>query len=262
MQYEIGVKHRFSEDQVLELKAYWKDMFDYETSQTIRPSNPKYAHLSFNMYFNADYARSRGIEAILKSRLFTNWYVDLNFNYSIVTGKSSSPLDNLLVQAGQLSEKPLGENYMSWDRPLHMFTNISYSHPSMWGFSARLEYESGRRYTRSIQDTVITIGDKQFYDGPREDDRPYAFLSDATKNNIDVKVYKTVNLGQFKLKAYAEVENVLNDITPRRINPYTGRGYGPGEIYGYRLLNSPNPNEDPSHYSRPRSMEIGIQFIF
>ncbi|GIR57343.1 MAG: hypothetical protein CM15mP64_7550 [Candidatus Neomarinimicrobiota bacterium] len=106
------------------------------------------------MYFNADYARSRGIEAILKSRLFTNWYVDLNFNYSIVTGKSSSPLDNLLVQAGQLSEKPLGENYMSWDRPLHMFTNISYSHPSMWGFSARLEYESGRRYTRSIQDTL------------------------------------------------------------------------------------------------------------
>ena len=262
VQYEIGVKHRFSEDQVLELKAYWKDMFDYETSQTIRPSNPKYAHLSFNMYFNADYARSRGVEAILKSRFFTNWYVDLNFNYSIVTGKSSSPLDNLLVQAGQLSEKPLGENYMSWDRPLHMFTNVSYSHPSKWGISARLEYESGRRYTRSIQDTIITIDDKQFYDGPREDDRPYAFISDAAKKNIDIKIYKTIALGQFKLKTYAEIENVLNDVTPRRINPFTGRGYGPGEIYGYRLLNSPNPNEDPSRYTRPRSMEIGIQFIF
>ena len=262
VQYEIGVKHRFSEDQVVELKAYWKDMFDYETSQTIRPSNPKYAHLSFNMYFNADYARSRGIEAILKSRVLANWYVDLNFNYSIVTGKSSSPLDNLLVQAGQLSEKPLGENYMSWDRPLHMFTNISYSHPNLWGFSARLEYESGRRYTRSIQDTIIVIGDKQFYDGPREDDRPYAFLSDAAKNNIDIKIYKTINLGQYKLKMYAEIENAFNDLTPRRINPFTGRGYGSGEIYGYRLLNSPNPNEDPSRYSRPRSMEIGIQFIF
>ena len=38
VQYELGIKHRFSEDQVLELKAYWKDMFDYETSQTIRSS--------------------------------------------------------------------------------------------------------------------------------------------------------------------------------------------------------------------------------
>ena len=262
VQYELGVKHRFSEDQVLELKAYWKDMFDYETSQTIRPSNPKYAHLSFNMYFNADYARSRGVEAILKSRLFKNWYIDLNFNYSIVTGKSSSPMDNLLVQAGQLSEKPLGENYMSWDRPLHFFANLSYSHPSNWGVSARLEYESGRRYTRSIQDTVIYVGDRPYYEGPREDDRPYAYVGEIPSRNVDLKFYKTFKVGNFKLKSYLEVENVTNERIPRRINPYTGQGYGPGEIYGYRMANSPDPNLDPSRNRKLRSMEIGLQFIF
>ena len=262
VQYELGVKHRFSEDQVLELKAYWKDMFDYETSQTIRPSNPKYAHLSFNMYFNADYARARGIEAILKSRLFENWYVDLNFNYSIVTGKSSSPLDNLLVQAGQLSEKPLGENYMSWDRPLHVFANLNYSNPKNWGISARLEYESGRRYTRSIQDTVVYVGDKAYYQGPREDDRPYAYVSQIPNHNVDLKMHKTFNVGKFKLKSYFEIENLMNVKIPRRINPYTGRGYDPGEIYGYGLANSPNPNNDPSRYRKLRSTELGIQFIF
>ena len=262
VQYELGVKHRFSEDQVLELKAYWKDMFDYETSQTIRPSNPKYAHLSFNMYFNADYARARGIEAILKSRLLTNWYVDLNFNYSIVTGKSSSPLDNLLVQAGRLSEKPLGESYMSWDRPLHVFTNLSYSHPNNWGISARLEYESGRRYTRSIQDTIIYLGDRAYYEGPREDDRPYAYISEIPSKNIDIKLYKSIDIGELRLKTYLEIENVTDELIPRRINPFTGRGYGPGEIYGYYLANSPNPNLDPSRYRKPRSMEIGLQLIF
>jgi len=262
VQYELGVKHRFSEDQVLELKAYWKDMFDYETSQTIRPSNPKYAHLSFNMYFNADYARARGIEAILKSRLLNNWYIDLNFNYSIVTGKSSSPLDNLLVQAGQLSEKPLGENYMSWDRPLHFFTNLNYSHPSLWGVSARLEFESGRRYTRSIQDTIIYVDEKAYYDGPREDDRPYAYVSEIPKKNIDLKLYKTLIFKRFKIKTYAEIENLMDELIPRRINPYTGRGYDPGEIFGYQLTNSPNPNEDPSRYGRPRSIELGLQVIF
>jgi outer membrane receptor protein involved in Fe transport len=237
-------------------------MFDYETSQTISPSNPKYAHLSFNMYFNADYARSRGIEAILKSRLWKNWYVDLNFNYSIVTGKSSSPLDNLLVQAGQLSEKPLGESFMSWDRPIHIFTNISYNHPKNWGASARIEFESGRRYTRSIQDTIIYVNDKAYYDGPREDDRPYAFLSKDVKKNIEVKLYKTFNVSRFKIKSYIEIENVLNELTPRRVNPFTGRGYEPGETYGYFLANSPNPNLDPSRYNKPRTMEMGIQFIF
>ncbi|MBT5748653.1 MAG: TonB-dependent receptor [Candidatus Marinimicrobia bacterium] len=262
VQYELGVKHRFNEDQVLELKAYWKDMFDYETSQTIKPSNPKYAHLSFSMYFNSDYARARGIEAILKSRLWQNWFVDMNFNYSIITGKSSSPLDNLLVQAGQLSEKPLGENFMSWDRPFHFFTNLSYNHPKNWGASARIEFESGRRYTRSIIDTIINVNEKEYYEGPREDDRPYAYVSTDAKKNMDVKLFKTFMVSRFKIKSYLEIENVLNQQIPRRVNPYTGKGYEPGEIYGYNLANSPNPNTDPSRYNKPRTMEMGIQIIF
>ena len=261
VQYELGVKHRFSEDQVLELKAYWKDMFFYETSQTIQPSNPKYAHLSFNMYFNADYARARGIEAILKSRLLRNWYADVNFSYSIVTGKSSSPLDNLLVQAGQLSEKPLGENYMSWDRPIHFFINLSYNHPKNWGFSTRMEYESGRRYTRSIGG-IVNMNGQDYYDGVREDDRPYAYLSEIPNKNIDLKFYKTFDMKLMRMKTYFEIENLLDELTPRRINPYTGTGYNPGETYGYHLANSPNPNLDPSRFGKPRSIEVGIQLIF
>ena len=64
------------------------------------------------------------------------------------------------------------------------------------------------------------------------------------------------------LKTYVEIENVTGELIPRRINPFTGRGYDPGEIYGYYLANSPNPNLDPSRYRKPRSMEIGIQLIF
>ena len=262
VQYELGVKHKFSEDQVLELKAYWKDMFDYETSQTIRPSNPKYAHLSFSMYFNADYARARGIEALIKSRLFKNWYIDLNFNYSIVTGKSSSPNDNLLVQAGQIREKPLGESYMSWDRPFQFFTNLSYNHPKQWGFSGRVEFKSGRRYTRSIQDTILYQNDIPYYDGPREDDRPYAYISKLVEKNIELKVFKMVKLNNYKFKMYIEIDNLLNESIPRRINPYTGEGYDLGSIFGYNLVNSPNPNTDPSRFNRPRSIETGIQFNF
>ncbi len=262
VQYELGVKHKFSEDQILELKAYWKDMFDYETSQTIRPSNPKYAHLSFSMYFNADYARARGIEALIKSRLLKNWYIDLNFNYSIVTGKSSSPNDNLLVQAGQIREKPLGESYMSWDRPFQFFTNVSYNHPKKWGFAGRIEFKSGRRYTRSIQDTILYQNDIPYYDGPREDDRPYAYISNIIEKNIELKIFKTIKLSNYKVKMYLDIDNLLNESIPRRINPYTGEGYDFGSIFGYNLANSPNPNLDPSRFNRPRSIETGLQLNF
>ena len=54
----------------------------------------------------------------------------------------------------------------------------------------------------------------------------------------------------------------MNKQDPRRVNPFTGDGYEPGEIYGYYLISRPNPNQDPSRYNKPRSMEIGFQFIF
>ena len=165
VQYELGIKHRFSEDQVLEMKAYWKDMFDYETSQSIRPSNPKYSHMSFLMYLNADYARSRGVEIILKSRLLKNFYADVNFNYSIATGKSSNPNDNLLVESGQIREKPLNEIYLRWDKPFQIFANLSYNHPTGLGASLRLEYETGRRYTRAIVDNIREENDVEYYQG-------------------------------------------------------------------------------------------------
>ncbi|MCK5332224.1 MAG: outer membrane beta-barrel protein, partial [Candidatus Marinimicrobia bacterium] len=222
VQYEIGIKHSFSEDQVLELKAYWKDMFDYETSRPVTPSNPKYSHQSFNMFFNADYARSRGLEFILKSRIFTNIYADINFNYSIVTGKSSSPLDNLLVQAGELREKPLGENFMNWDRPIQFFTNISYNHPSNWGASVRLDYRSGRRYTVSIPGTkeypdgFREEGGIVYYIGTTDDDRPFSKLANISEKTIDVKLFKSFKMNKLRMKLYLEVENLLDYRIPRR----------------------------------------------
>ncbi len=268
VQYEIGLKHSFSEDQVMELKAYWKDMFDYETSQTIIPSNPKYAHLRFNMYFNADYARSRGIEFILKSRILTNIYADLNFNYSIVTGKSSSPLDNLLVEAGELSEKPLGENFMSWDRPVQFFSNISYNHPSNWGASVRLDYRTARRYTASIAGTkqypdgIREENGVEYYEGITDDGQPYSEIAKVSEKTVDLKLFKSFLVNNLKIRVYLEIENVLDARIPRRINPYTGEGYDPGVIYSYSMKDSPSPNFDPSRNRTPRSSTMGIQVIF
>lgn len=291
VQYELGIKHRFSEDQVVELKAYWKDMFDYETSQTISLSDPRYSHLRFNMYFNADYARARGVEFILKSRIFTNLYADINFNYSIITGKSSSPLDNLLVQAGAISEKPLGETFMSWDRPLNTFANLSYKHPSGWGVSTRIEYGSGRRYTRSIPDTseyrdgIITVDGTGYYIGTREGDKPYHYISDyfpkifdqtgintilgwfgagplSGVSTVDIKAYKSFRIKNLTVKVFLESENVFDEEVPRRINSFTGRGYNPGEIIPYSMIDQPSPNYDPSRFRRPRSLELGMQVIF
>lgn len=268
VQYELGIKHRFNDDQVLEVKAYWKDMFDYETSQTISHPNPRYSRVHFNMYFNADYTRARGIELLLKSRFWDYWYADVNFNYSIVTGKSSTPDDNFLVQAGELSEKILGETYMSWDKPFQFFANISYNSPSNWGASLRFDFESGRRYTRSIPDTaaypggIEVVDGVSYYRGTSESDKPYFYIAENAVNNTDIKLYKSFYTDQFEYRIYTEIENVFDQVIPRRINPFTGRGYDPGEIYSYSLISSPNPNYNPARNRSPRRIQLGVQFKF
>ena len=49
---------------------------------------------------------------------------------------------------------------------------------------------------------------------------------------------------------------------PRRINPYTGRGYGPGEIYGYRMANSPDPNLDPQDTGNSVQWKLDYSLFF
>ena len=262
VQYELGIKHRFSEDQVLEMKAYWKDMFDYETSQSIRPSNPKYSHMSFLMYLNADYARSRGVEIILKSRLLKNFYADVNFNYSIATGKSSNPNDNLLVESGQIREKPLNEIYLRWDKPFQIFANLSYNHPTGLGASLRLEYETGRRYTRAIVDNIREENDVEYYQGIYEDEKPYFYISKEPTTNTDLKLYKRFELGGLSYRLFLDIQNLWDQRIARRINPFTGNGYNPGEIIPYSMIDDPNPNYDPSRFLRPRTIELGLQIFF
>ena len=69
-------------------------------------------------------------------------------------------------------------------------------------------------------------------------------------------------IGKLKYRIFLEVENVFDERIPRRINPFTGRGYDPGEIIPYSMINSPNPNYNPNRVRRPRTTELGIQIIF
>ena len=280
VQYEIGLKHRFSEDQILEVKAYWKNMFNYETSETITSDNPKFAHLRFNMYFNADYGRSRGVEAIVRMRFLRYFNADGTVSYSIATGKSSNPNDNLLVQAGALREKPLGESFLAWDRPVQAFTNISFYVPKDnprpilgfrdWGFSLRVDYETGRRYTsRTLIYTegfepgrIEGFDGKIYFNGTRNSDTPNDLIAIKPRFYLDTRLYKNWQVGRYRLRLFLEVENLLNERVPRRINSFTGRGYGPGETYSYSLIGRPNPNFDPSRIEKPRVLEAGLQVSF
>ncbi len=265
--YEIGLKHKFNENLVMDLKAYYKDMFGYPSSERVEMENPRLGNISYYMYFNMDYARSKGIELRIKQRYAQHLTGALNFSYAVSKGKASNPNDNLLVASGQLEEKPLKENYLSWDVPIRLTLDLNYHVgdelitflglplPSKWGMSARWELESGKRYTE-----LIDVKNEIYDDG-----NPNAKIA-AYWQQLDLRFYKYFDLFGLTFSAIIEIENVFDAKIPRIINPDTGREYRPGDPltsnYTSVINPDPDPRYNPSKYRWPRRLTFGLSVRF
>ncbi len=266
--YELGIKHKFTENLVMELKAYYKDMFDYPTAERIEMENPRLGNISYLMYLNMDYARSKGIEMRVRQRYAKYLTGTMNFTYAVSKGKSSTPNDNLLVEAGRLEEKPLKENYLRWDTPIRLTLDLNFQVnenqnpdvfgmrlPDQWGFSTHWELESGKRYT-----PMIDI-EREIYD----DANPYSEMAPFW-HRLDFRLFKFFKVSDLNLNFLLEVQNVFDAKIARIINPYTGEAYKPGDILPQRYVRDynpyPNPIYNPAKYRWPRTVRFGVSFKF
>ena len=263
--YEIGIKHRFNANQTIEVKAYYKDMFDYPTSMSIRKYSPRYGNISYLMYVNMDYARSRGVELRFRRRYSKFLSGNVDFTYAKVTGKSSTPNTNLLVQAGKVAEKPIRESSLSWDRPYRVSTDLYFDMPKganlrlagipvpeQWSLTLRWDLESGKRYRRLV-DVANNIYEKNEYGGMSQ---PWT--------RMDIRFRKDFYRRKMILSFFIEAENVLNTKVPRIINPVTGRPYEPGDVIPVTWRDDPRdlPPDNPARYEWPRRVLTGFEFRF
>ncbi|MEO8399214.1 MAG: TonB-dependent receptor, partial [Ignavibacteriaceae bacterium] len=115
--YELGLKTQFTQNDVLTVTAYYKDIFDYVSTRTALITSARFATQRFITYVNSDYARSRGLEIEFKKRIGKWFNGSASFSYAIVTGKSSSADEGVLILRGDLDES-IKEEFLSWDRPL------------------------------------------------------------------------------------------------------------------------------------------------
>ena len=278
--YEMGLKTQFSLDDVLTITAYYKDIFDYVNTRTAIIRSARFATQSFITYVNSDYARSRGIEFEYKKRIgkWFNGYA--SFSYAIVTGKSSSPDEGVLVLQGDLQES-IKEQYMPWDRPVtaSLTTNFYVQKGSpLFGFGSgilddfnlyvRFFYQSGKRYTEAVYTGTIDA------DGRKE----YEFVRDERYNKvgddwfwIDLNFEKYFELANINFSVFVEVNNLLNNKNTAIVNPVTGKAYEYGDdlplSYNdprYPDLQAPiTPYPfNPARYLTVRNIKLGLSIRF
>lgn len=278
--YELGLRTQFTNDDVLTFTAYYKDIFDYISTRTARITSARFATQRFITYVNTDYARSRGLEVEFKKRI-TRWFNgSASFSYAIVTGKSSSADEGVLVLTGDLDET-IKEEFVSWDRPFTASLSANFyiekGNP-LFGLAPgilddinlymRFFFQSGKRYTPAV-----------FTGNYSADGRPdYEFLRRERNTKVaddwmwmDLNLEKYFALGGLRFSVFMEINNVLDFKNSAIINPVTGKAYE----YGDPIPNSWNdPNypdlqapispypENPARYLTRRNVKFGVSLRF
>jgi outer membrane receptor protein involved in Fe transport len=278
--YELGLRNQLSGNDVLTVTAFYKDIFDYVTVKTVRRLAGSGRAQFYTTYLNSDYGRVRGLEFEYKKRI-GNWFRGgFSGSYSIATGKSSTPNENVIrLQQGE--PETIRENYLIWDRPVQLSVTLNFAVPKGEPFFGvgegilddfnlfvRGSYQSGKRYTPQIFTGLDAVSGRPEY--VSDLDRllegigtPWIF--------VDLNLEKYFDLGIGKLTLSVEIQNLFNRKNSQIINPVTGEAYGYGDptpsTYNdplYPQLNgdiSPFPY-NPARYLNPRTVRAGLAIRF
>jgi len=277
--YEMGIRHKFGEDNVLNATAYYKDIFDYV--QTVTTTLERVGTAIF--YVNQDYARSRGLELEYKTRIGKYLYGTVSGGISLTTTKSSNSDVALLVATQQISEPPVKELVARWDRPWQASANIAFrvpkgEHPSLfgwnmfddWNLSLFFFAQAGKRYTPHYL-SGYSVDGRPEYD-PVNDQTDYFSKVATSWKWVDLNFAKYFDLFGMRYGLSLEVKNLLNNKNAQIINPVTGRAYEYGDPvpkgwndpnYPDRTypISSPFPL-NPARYQAPRNIRFGVSVQF
>lgn len=278
--YEIGIKTQFTQNDVLTVTAYYKDIFDYVSTRTALITSARFATQRFITYVNSDYASSRGIELEFRKRIGRWFNGSASFSYSIVTGKSSSADEGVLVLQGDLDES-IKEEHLPWDRPFTVSSNMNFyvqKGEPIFGFGAgilddynvllKFFYQSGKRYTPVIFSGLYDSEGRPYYESDRKN--RYSELGEDWFW-VDLNIEKYFHIDKLRFSLFVEINNLLDLKNSAIVNPITGKAYEIGDPTPsswndpmYPDLQAPiNPYPfNPARYLTRRNIKFGISLKF
>ncbi|MBS4028302.1 MAG: TonB-dependent receptor [Ignavibacteriales bacterium] len=281
--YELGFRYQVTENDVLSLTTYYKDIFDYITALTVAFRNPR-TRGTYTTYINQDYARSRGAELEYKKRI-GNWFRGtLSGSYSIATGKSSSSTEQIF-NTGEGRRETTTENFLVWDRPVQITAHLNFDvkkNNPLFGMTGVLEdmtayvkifFQSGKRYSPLVFSEVDSINFSPSRNIYREEPKNYM---DGIGDNwfyVNVNLEKNFDINFGRLVFNLEIQNLFDNKNSQILNPVTGRAYEYGDdVPLSSQWNDPRYPDlikpiatfpyNPARYLSPRTFRVGIAFRF
>jgi outer membrane receptor protein involved in Fe transport len=278
--YELGLKTQFTNNDVLTVTAYYKDIFDYVSTRSAIITSARFATQNFITYVNSDYARSRGIEFEFKKRIGKWFSGSAVFAYAITTGRSSSADEGVLVLRGDLNES-VKEEFVVWDRPVTSSVTANFyvekGFPLFgfgegilddYNFYIRFFYQSGKRYTAAVPTGAILTNGRTEYEF--DINNRYSEIGDNWFW-ADINFEKYISFYGLRFSLFVEVNNILDIKNSAIINPVTGKAYEYGDDVPaswndprYPDLQAPINTYpfNPARYLTRRNVKMGVSLRF
>jgi len=265
--YQAGMQHLFSRDVSGQFSVFFKDIYGLITT---RQERDEFGNL-VNVYFNGDYASSRGFEASLIKSFSHKFSAEVNYTYSIATGVASNPQEALQFFNGGRLYLPIAEQPLNWDQRNTLSVSANVRDPGRWGFRILWTYGSGFPFTPSF----------------RNDRRPDPVLTNSRRlpsnSSLTIDGDKFFKVWGQNVWLFFDARNVLNASNIAGIsqggfpNPFINNSGDEYTIYytetgraGGAYLQDTNgdgvldwvPVRDPRVFEEGRNVRMGLSITF
>lgn len=281
--YEGGFRYAFGPDMALETSAYYKDIKTLlSTRQKRTIFHRKLA--SYIVYELQDFARVKGIDIVLKKRATSFLSGSISYSFQDAKGTGSSAREAFLFYfyRGASGHPPKREFPLEYDVTHTVKTGLNFYLPSGLGYLSNLNtniqfsFITGAPYTpEDYKGRVQEVGSKRM----------------PATTNTDVRIDKQVNLVGLNFGFFAVVKNLFNTRNIMDIYAKTGKSDDNGEppkwekdvyeskreslekdwgieyesaeaVYEADMVNWRKFCDDPTNYSKPRRIQVGIELKF
>jgi outer membrane receptor for ferrienterochelin and colicin len=249
--YELGLKQQITEDLVIDVTGFYRDIRNWISTSPIKPTILSgVAYVTFN---NRDFANVRGITLAVDKKFTNNYAFTVDYTFQIVEGTNSNPEQEFYSQQGG-AEPTRILTPLDWDQRHSLNANL-FVGGSTWGSSLISRFASGQPYT-PVSVTATRTGQSILAGLPNNSrNKPNLFT-------VDFNLYKNFLINRFNVQVFMKIFNLFDAENPVVVYGDTGRPDYTLLLLAQAAQADPTWFDNPSFYSEPRRVQIGMRIGF
>ena len=246
--FEFGIRHAFSDDMVLDISAYNKDLVSEVAGRTLDIYDPAVGgnkdstNESINLYTNRDFGNVRGVDIRLDRRFGSIFQGTLAYTFQTSRTTGSDPNEYLNTVARQNSAvtglrlSPPQALLTSADNRTHTIAgNLAANFPHAWqsgtlwgtilqdaGIFATFRFASGLPYTLMVNGGAGTLGPGNGFGLSGQGLETLNNSNMPWIKNVDLRVTKGFKVAGKDISVFADFRNLFNWTNLNNIFAETG----------------------------------------